>query len=162
MSLLNVYVFQKTIKLGRRAQILILLLHLSMLQMPIFILVFLHPPCKIMVMFLWLDRKMMTYREDPRDKKLVQGQEKKERQFSVLVLWENWLVHWGNALWCFYFEEINVICSREMPLESGDCLCNKDYFLLNFCRKQFQDMECEMCVSGKFNTNIPFPNFARK
>ena len=49
-----------------------------------------------------------------------------------------------------------------MLLESGDCLCNKDYFLLNFCRKQFQDMECEMCVSGKFNTNIPFPNFARK
>ena len=86
MSLLNVYVFQKTIKLGRRAQILILLLHLSMLQMPIFILVFLHPPCKIMVMFLRLDRKMVTYREDPRDKKLVQGQEKKERQFSVLVL----------------------------------------------------------------------------
>ena len=54
--------------------------------MPIFILVFLHPPCKIMVMFLRLDRKMVTYREDPRDKKLVQGQEKKERQFSVLVL----------------------------------------------------------------------------
>ena len=37
-------------------------------------------------MFLRLDRKMVTYREDPRDKKLVQGQEKKERQFSVLVL----------------------------------------------------------------------------
>ena len=157
------YVFHKIIKLVRKTQILILLLHLSM-QMPIFILCFLHPPCEIMVMLLLLDRKMVTYREDPRDKKLVQGQEKKERQFSVLVLWENWLVHWGSALWCFYFEEINVICSREMLLESRDCLCNKDYFLLNFYRKQFQgmDLECEMCVSGKLNTNIPFPNFARK
>ena len=62
------------------------------------------------------------------------------------------------------FEEINVICSREMLLESAEYWCIRDYFLLNFCRKQFQDMdlECEMCVSGKFNTNIPFPNFARK
>ena len=51
-----------------------------------------------------------------------------------------------------------------MLLESAEYWCIRDYFLLNFCRKQFQDMdlECEMCVSGKFNTNIPFPNFARK
>lgn len=90
------YVFHKTIKLVRKTQILILLLHLSMLQMPIFILVFLHPPCKIMVMLLLLDRKMVTYREDPRDKKLVQGQEKKERQ-----------------LVCLYFEKIDW-CTEEV------------------------------------------------
>ena len=54
--------------------------------MPVFIHVFLYSPCEIMIMLLLLDGKVVTYREDSGEINLVQEQEKKERQLSMLIL----------------------------------------------------------------------------